>query len=220
MADGKLTDKYVDLLKKLVVGDDNAMSVIYFDFFDDLLNFGLKYTVDQGLVEDCIHDLFVDLLKNRKKLAAVDNIRFYLLKSLRYLIHREQEKVKKLTNEPIIRDSPFLITYSVEKSIISSETEEYRNMLLKWLLKKLTPKQREVLYLKFNCGYSYEQLADFLNIDIPSVRKVVYRSLKSIRESFNGSVNSDILFFCVIHPSFKFVKESTGFGKTTLPRII
>ena len=204
MVESKGTDQYALILKKFIAGDENALSVIYFDFFDLLLNFGLKYTVDQSLVEDCIQNIFVDLLKNRKKLEFVENISFYLLKSLRYQINHEQTRIRKIISDETFREPPFLITYSAEKDVILQETDDYRKKILSILLEKLTPKQREVLYLKYNCGFNYEQISDLLQVDIPSVRKMVYRTLKSIREN-SGTTNPDMLLFCIVQPSFMFV---------------
>ena len=63
--------KYALILKKFVDGDNEALTSLYYDFFDLLLNFGLKYSLDQSLVEDCIQNLFVDLLRKREKLKKV-----------------------------------------------------------------------------------------------------------------------------------------------------
>ncbi|MEL7588217.1 MAG: sigma-70 family RNA polymerase sigma factor [Prolixibacteraceae bacterium] len=200
MGNGIPIDKYELVLKRFIEGDNNILSVIYFDFIDVLLNFGLKYTADQGLVEDCIHNLFIDLLKNRKKLGAVANIKFYLFKSLFYQIQKERLKTKDLPTDRMPSDSPFLISYSVEKSIISDEINQSREKMLALLLTKLTPKQRELLYLKYNCGFSYIQISEILQIDVSSARKMVYRTLKSLRENFAGVVNLDLLFLIFKQP--------------------
>ena len=88
-------DLYRNIWQKFMEGDDDALSSIYFEFFDMLLNFGMKYSSDRFLVEDCIQNLFVYLLKNRPYQKPVINLRFYLTKALRNQMLNEQRKTKK-----------------------------------------------------------------------------------------------------------------------------
>jgi RNA polymerase sigma factor (sigma-70 family) len=62
------------------------------------------------------------------------------------------------------------------------------------MLNKLPAKQKETLYLRFNESLDYPEIAQMLNISIESVRKQVYRALKSIRESFS---NEPFIFLLV-----------------------
>jgi len=114
MLDKTTIDPYQKIWQNFIDGDDDALSSIYFEFFDMLLNFGVKYSGDRFLVEDCIQNLFVDLLKNRQKQKPVKNIRFYLTKALRNQISYELRKTKKLLRVDESGESDFRIIYSVE----------------------------------------------------------------------------------------------------------
>ncbi len=95
MVDNEKINLYENIWQKFMDGDDDALSIIYFEFFDMLLNFGMKYSSDRFLVEDCIQNLFVDLLKNRQKQRPVSNIRFYLMKAVRNQMTSELRNAKK-----------------------------------------------------------------------------------------------------------------------------
>ncbi len=177
-------NQYAFVLNRFISGDDEALSIIYYDFFDSMLNFGLRYSGNREVVEDAIQNLFLDLLKNRKKLRNVANIRFYLLKSLRYQILKEQKMISRLVSEQEI-DPSFQIVYSAEDSIIAEERIQDRKKFVTNILKNLTSRQQETLYLKFNCGFSYDQIAELMQVDSASVRKTVYRIIKTIRESLH-----------------------------------
>ncbi len=196
-------DQYQDIWQKYVEGDDNALSSIYYEFFDILLNFGIKYSADRSLVEDCIQNLFVDLLKNRKKQKPVQNIRFFLMKALRNQMAYEHRKTKKLlpVEEPDQMD--FRISYSIENSLIASETDEMQSKFLKMVTDTLTTRQKEALYLKFNCGFEYLQISEIMQISVESARTIVYRTIKSIKDTFDIDGHSNLIFFNLFRSSLR-----------------
>lgn len=192
-------DLYQDIWERYVEGDDAALSSIYFDFFDMLLNFGMKYSSDRFLVEDCIQNLFVDLLKNKQKQKPVKNLRFYLLKALRNQMVSEQRKTKNLLPSEGPGETDFRISYSVENSLIADETDELRSRFLKMITEDLTARQKEALYLKFNCGFDYTQISELMQISVESARTMIYRTLKSIKETFGTTDHSSLLFLSLFN---------------------
>lgn len=187
-------DVYQDVWLKFIEGDDDALSSIYFEFFDLLLNFGMKYSSDRYLVEDCIQNLFVDLLKNRHQQKTVNNLRFYLTKALRNQMLYEHRKTKKLIPVEEQTETEFTVTYSVENSLIATETNEMHLRFLKMVMEDLTVRQKEALYLKFNCGFDYKQISELMQISVESVRTMIYRTLKSIKETFGDEAHSTLIF--------------------------
>ena len=49
----------------------------------DMYSYGMLFTTNSELVKDCLHDVFIKIHRNRKKLSQVDNIRLYLLKAMK-----------------------------------------------------------------------------------------------------------------------------------------
>ena len=84
--------------------------------------------------------------------------------------------------------------YCIEDLLIVSEEENETNLKITNILKQLPSKQKETLYLRFNESLEYKEIAQLLDISVESVRKQVYRALKSVRESFG---NRTILFFSI-----------------------
>jgi len=197
MPDSGKIDLYQNIWQKFIEGDDEALSSIYFEFFDILLNFGMKYSSDRFMVEDCIQNLFVSILKNRRSQKPVANLRFYLTKALRNQMLYEYRKNRKLVFVDEHRGTDFRITYSIENSLIASETEEIRSRFLDMVRKDLSVRQKESLYLKFNCGFDYEQISELMQISVESARTLVYRTIKSIRATF-GEEYSNLIFFSIL----------------------
>ncbi|MGV8135598.1 MAG: RNA polymerase sigma factor [Mangrovibacterium sp.] len=194
MSENQKNEQYQLIWEKFAKGDDRALSSLYFDFFDSLLNFGMKYSSDRFLVEDCIQNLFVGLLKNRHRQNPVQNIRFYLFKGIRNQLAYEKRKNRKLI--PANPDeTDFRISYSVENQLIAAETDEFQAKFLKMVTENLTSRQKEALFLKFNCGFDYIQIAELMQISVESVRTLIYRTLKSVKDTFGQDIHTNLLFF-------------------------
>ncbi|MCW0483927.1 RNA polymerase sigma factor [Gaoshiqia sediminis] len=203
MLNNEQIELYNGIWQRFMDGDEEALSSIYFEFYDVLFNFGMKYSSDRFLVEDCIQNLFVDLLRNRHKQKPVTNIKFYLLKSLRNQMASERRKTKKLLPVGEPGEAEFRISYSAESSLIAIETDELRSMFLKMVTEKLTIRQKEALYLKFNCGFDYVQIAVMMQISVESARTMIYRTLKSIKETFGLECYSDLILFSLFRSFFQ-----------------
>ena len=62
--------------------DRSAFRQIYDLYARDLFNYAYKVTGDRAMIEDAVHDLFLDLW-NAKKLSETNSIKFYLFAALR-----------------------------------------------------------------------------------------------------------------------------------------
>ena len=178
-------DSETEIWKDLTNGDVDALGQLYDLYIDKLYAHGMKQVYDKYYVMDCIHDLFIDLYKYRKKLARTDNVKYYLFKSLRRKINRKyQHKVEVVT----LDSNQFLYghhknyTRSHEDQIILSELSSERSAKLSAALNLLSKKQKRGLFLRFNQGKSYPEIADIMGVSIETSRTVIYRAIKAIRK--------------------------------------
>ena len=166
----------------IATGDKEAIGMIYFGHYDLLYNFGLKYTNDIQVIEDAIQNIFGYFLKSGGKLSPVKNLRGYLLQSFRHqllLDLKKRNKISHLNNLKGINDD------SHEPEVNEVYENEWSNRRLHKLdrcMEHLSKKQKEVLYLRFKCDLSYTEISDILGIAVDSCQKLVYRSLKALRE--------------------------------------
>ncbi|MCG6191332.1 sigma-70 family RNA polymerase sigma factor [Maribellus maritimus] len=176
-------------------GDDKAFYSLYDLFFDSLYSYGLHFTRDKDLVKDCIHDLFLDLYKYRERLSETDNIHFYLFRSLRRLIYKDQvKKVSLLSDEQILLQNDISVM-TFEDDLIASEIEDENHKILTEVMKELSDRQREGLSLKFEQNFSYREIAGILGISVESARTSIYRALKELRKALQKKGISIQLFF-------------------------
>jgi len=179
-------------------GNDEALSLIFSENSKKLYLYGLKLTANHTIIEDSIQDLFSDLVRNRKNLGPTDNIHFYLIKSFKRRLQRQIQKEKRYNLKDNTEDYVFDITYSIEHDIILEEKSNHKLALLNKALSELSSRQKEAIYFRFTEGLGYEQIAEIMEMNVESCRNLIYRSIKSLKDSLCGNV-SIVLFFLTHH---------------------
>jgi RNA polymerase sigma factor (sigma-70 family) len=181
-------------------GSQEALSLIYYDHFDFLYEYALRFTSDRNLVEDCIQNIFGKLLKKRNKLGPVSNLHYYLLQILRRELFDQLQKKKRMTFVGEIYDHFDQFCYNKIEDQINSEERERMVQLVYKIIAKLGPKQQEIIYLRFNQDLDYPEIAKILNISVDSCYKSIYRSIKFIKENIGKEVenNSDLFLWIII----------------------
>lgn len=162
-------------------GSKEAFAAIYNLYVDLLYRYGTKFCNDESLVKDAIQDVFIDLYLKRSNPVPA-NLKYYLLLALKRNILKKIKRARTVDDE--ICESMFEPEYSFENIIIEKESRDEINERLTKNIKKLSPGQKEVLYLRYNEALHYEEIATIMGITVESARKQVYRAIKTIRESF------------------------------------
>lgn len=164
-------------------GDESAFIYIYKKYFKNLHNYGFQFTKNDKLIEDAIQDLFIELRDRKSKLSDTDNIQPYLFKAYRRKIIRLRDREKKVFNE--LPTKTFELDFSIEDSIIETQTKEELNSKLKKAIENLSEQHREVLYHYFYKDFSYEEIKSILGYShTRSVRNLMYKILSLLKESF------------------------------------
>lgn len=161
-------------------GKDETTSIIYDRNVDFLFYYGKKFTQDEGLILDTIHDLFIYLIQKRESLGSTNNIKLYLLKSFRRRLFDELKK-QNMTNSLEESDKEPTFVISVEDRLIQEE-EELSRQEIELALKQLNTQQREILYYKFNCNLSYDEICEIMSISYDAARQKVSRALQTLKK--------------------------------------
>lgn len=168
--------------KLFLDGNKDALSGIFLASHDDLFNYGMKLVGNNDVVKDSIQDLFLKLWKNRSNLHAVQNIKPYLLKSLRHHILDSIQIRKSYQFVDYETDSPFEVVYSHEDFLIDEQvTEEVRKKVIK-ALNQLTPRQREAIYLRYFEDLDFVTIGHVMEMNVQSVRNTIYRGMQIMRD--------------------------------------
>ena len=170
----------IDLWHQIKKGDVHAYHQLYDRYINALFTFGMQYTNDKTLVQDAIHDIFVDLHRYRTTITADVVVKSYLFKILQNDIFKKLRSQSKTLRLDIVSEDAYR-TDSAEDELIFSETAINKNASLALALSSLTKKQRYALHLRFSEDLSYEEISSTLEISLESCRTLIYRSLKEIR---------------------------------------
>ncbi len=161
-------------------GNRSAYAQIYFTHYKSLLNYGRRFGLPPEQVEDAIQDLFVELWQYRTTTSPTTSVRFYLLRALRNkLSHHRQGPVFS-----DVEQLPFNANFVFDQQWEESLDEQDQLGALQKALNALTPRQQEVLYLRFFNNMDYPEIAAVMNISYQAARNQVYLALKAIRQHF------------------------------------
>lgn len=163
-------------------GDERAFRQLYGAHFRHLMNYGLRLCNSVAVVEDGIQDLFLELWQYRLRLAQPQSVRFYLLRGLRNRLSAHLRLVLNSRELPLDEAFyPFALEASSEQRWIDLDVDEALRHRIRHALDQLTPRQREILYLRYFNDLPYEQICDLLGINYQSARSQVYQALRQLR---------------------------------------
>lgn len=191
-------------------GDWNAYTSLYEEFYTPLNNYGAKFTGDADLVQDAIHDLFVQLWASRNNLSTPASVRNYLFKSLRTMLFRKMQSQSKVVGlDGVLSSGTFNVTFEQEMPL-KVEEQELRKQVAA-MVSQLSERQQEIIFLRFYVGASYDEIAEIMGISTNSAYKLLYKALESLQQILNK--RSFALLCCILIQSeifFKFFPEMEG----------
>ncbi len=172
-----------------------AYEILLKKYYPIVLNYGVRFYKDKEFVKDCVQDLFIEIWNRREYLADVVSVKSYLLHSIRKNIIRESSRLKWFREaDKISDDHDFDVEFDIETYLISREVENELLQKLRFELDKLTKRQREAIFLRFNQDLSYEEIAIIMDINYRSVVNLIHEAIKAIRKNWFSVLLSSFLF--------------------------
>ena len=169
------------LWQQLLAGEATAFSKLYEVHASTLSTYGLKLSHNQEIVNDAIQDVFIHLWQKKEQLPEVNNVRAYLLKSLRNRILRILE-TRNLNGNGLQPHQA--LQDSHEKYLISEEIAEEKLLSLHNNLKSIPTRQKEVINLRYFQELKHEEIAEILDINYQSVSNLLYKGINSLKKQF------------------------------------
>jgi len=171
-------DKNIRLWDKLLQGDLNALEQIYTYFHSELYHYALKITSQVDLAEDALQDVFVDIWTHRSKLGSIHSVRAYLLRSVRNQCLKLLKRQQRFTD---ITDAGSFDLILPEELRLVDPSQSIKQAIATGMT-KLSPRQREVIYLKYYNNLDYEELAEVLDINYQSVINHIHKAMLKLRD--------------------------------------
>lgn len=173
-----------DLWEQFQQGNKDALGKIYRNHVDYLYNYGMHFCLDGERVKDCLQDLFRDLWIEREHLATtVQNIRYYLLSSLRRRLLRSLQKERRYQSDSLDDSFDFELIPSSEEVIIKDEIYNQQMLHLKEGISALSRRQREAIYLRFYQNLSYSEISKLMSMKVDSVYNLISKAIGLLKET-------------------------------------
>ncbi len=193
-------DIITGLWRKFCRGDYSAFSELYRLLFPGLLAYGCKIGGDYEMAEDVIQELFLKLYQNKVKLKDDEKLRVFLFRSVKNGIYTQLERSARQQQLPNVPED-FKQDFMVDEDYLGSQEEDIRQKV-RSIIKGLTPRQREVVYLRFIHEMSYEEISGIMGINLQSAKNLLSRTVVSIRKSSLAEMESIFLLIAINMKNF------------------
>lgn len=176
---GQTDDELLILLQK---GNERVFTVIYERYHKLLYVLAYKYLKDNDIAKDAVQQIFLKLWESRSLFSIHINLRNYLYTMLK----------NHLLNE--IRNNYTALEKNYE---LAQETIEYENEILSKLEEKemteqlyraidgLPEQKKAVCLYKLKDSLSNQEIAEKMQISIPTVKTHYSQAIKLLREHFD-----------------------------------
>lgn len=172
-------------------GSEAAFARLFHVFSDPLFFYGCSLTTDRELVKDSIQELLCDLWERRTSCPDVSNLQAFLFTGLRRIILRKLQKDRRyllsddLQEQATIGSGSDLLHDSIESEIIRRENTEASREKLQDAVRKLPPRQREAIHLRYFQGMSYEEMAEVMDVKKGTIGRFIVQAIDGLRKAMD-----------------------------------
>ncbi|RYC69227.1 RNA polymerase sigma factor [Spirosoma sordidisoli] len=170
--------------------DYQSLTNLYRHLYSDLLRFGQRFGHNADTTKDAINQIFLEIWERADTLMPVDNVRSYLITYLRRKLLRVFEQTSRFTPIDNQEESS---EQSYEDILIHAQQEEQIRSRLRTALAQLTPRQKELIEMRFFRGMSNEQICQETGMHINTVYNTLSSALKTLRQTLSQAEYHNLL---------------------------
>ena len=180
---------YVDtlVLNALRNDDEAALNYLFTTYYNKLFRTGLKLGASSQTIEEAIQSVFVDIWQYRKTLGEVQSFEAYLKGSLQKRLSKMAiSHIKQPSSPPSVltpeNASELLLSVEAyEQVLIQQETNDTKRQQLAAALEQLTPRQKELITLRYFEEMNYNDMAQKTGLQVDSIYKTIHEAMKRLR---------------------------------------
>ncbi|MBO9636819.1 MAG: sigma-70 family RNA polymerase sigma factor [Siphonobacter aquaeclarae] len=182
-----------ELWLKFRAGDADALGALARSHFRLLFNYACQFTKDREQIKDCIQDLFLELWTRRDTLRESPFVTVYLLKALRNNLLRKLRREKWITEAEPVDAHDLADGLTPEALAIQFELSAENQHRLRAAIASLSPRQQEIIFLRFYEGLSAEEITEVMKINPQSVYNLLHTALKQLKTTWIPESNFFLL---------------------------
>lgn len=178
------------LFLALKKSNKKAFTLLYEKYWEQLYYIAYQHTQSIYESEDLVHEVFIDLWKNRKKIKIEKTVSSYIFTSLKYKIFRlyDKKSVRKKYNDRIKQNGSVSLNVT-EMDLSFNELYD----LIEQEIEKLPERCKLIFKMRRLEDYSIEEVAKKLEISTNTVNNQMTKASKILKVKIGEYLNS-ILF--------------------------
>ena len=176
-----------NLLLQLQQHNEQALAVLMKTHYKDMYNYASRFASDEALVKDAIQEVFISLWQRRETATSILSLPYYLLGAVKNRVLKALQKNKN--NYGTVQDSAhyhFEVEFSIEKKITEKQFADERAGNVRSIISHLSPRQREIIYLKFYQQLDHDQIAGLMNISQQSAYNLLHESIQKFKKNWQS----------------------------------
>jgi len=173
-----------DAWSAFIEGKENAFHHLYRLHYVGLINYCSRLTGSRESANDFVIEMLLNLWEKRDRLPMVNNVRSYLLSCVRATVLQHLRSEKRRMNREIELSLDANPEISYEDYLTNAQTESDLKIRLANALIKLTPRQKELLELKFVYNLDYNEIAQQCGITKRTAYNIVFDALTLLKKDF------------------------------------
>ncbi|WP_240452897.1 MULTISPECIES: RNA polymerase sigma factor [Sphingobacterium] len=182
-----------ELLKAISKGNHDGFERLFLHYYRALGNYIYRLLEDQDSTADLVQEVFLGLWVERERLADVESFKDYLFIITRNRIYNQLKL--KAKDSLMFESLEMHLTQLTERSEQSDDPKERERYfkLLEEEIEKLPLQQQRVFKLAKMKKMKYEQIAQFLDLSVETVRKHMYLAQRTLRNQLKGKEGGILL---------------------------
>src|SRR5690348_15383595 len=170
-------DNDIQLIRRIAVGDRQALSELYGRYQRSLFNYLLQLTPDYGLAEELLQDTLVAVWKSAQSFEGRSSVLTWLIGVARRQAHNTlRQRRIPLADLSEVETMPASDLEPEEAALAGVARAELTEAFY-----RLAPVHREVLVLAFVQELSYQETAAILDVPLGTVKSRLSNARRALR---------------------------------------
>lgn len=179
-----------DLLVRLQQGDERALEIFMQRHGAKLGAVAFALLGRSDLAKDVVQEVFIAFWEQREIINIHHNVAGYLARAVRNralnLVRQERRHWRVEDEADVYDPSMMLVAYNAAER--SLEDGDFLARVFQ-ALKAVPPQPRKAFLLSWHAGLTYPEIADLLDVTVPTVYKMMYRATERLAQIFSSEVS-------------------------------
>ena len=174
----------IDLIEKVKKSNKMAFQHLFNGYYQELCNFGLRYTRQPSVTEEIVQEVFIYLWEKRDQIQINSSVKSYLYTAVR---NRSINYIKLQLPKDLAKTD---VDKAFGEASDEGTSDNIENLELKERIQiaidSLPTKCRAIFVLSRNGGLTYQEIADELDLSVKTVENQMTIALKKLRKSLDS----------------------------------